>query len=145
MLPSPRTTSPLVVLLVAEDRQVLRHLSKALVAFGYEAWQAADQETALKAIDVKRPDFLLVDADERRHEALQLCRIASAKDCAAGPSIFLIAASLAASDLTEALEAGVDDFLAKPIVYGELLARLARRHGCGNSIAGRENRPAWRL
>ena len=37
---------------------------------------------------------------------------------------FLMVRDVKAEGLTEALMAGVDDFLAKPLVYGELLARL---------------------
>ncbi len=115
---------PLSVLVYSEDRQVLRHLSRSLSAFGYEVRQAAKRMQALAEIEAEGPHVLLVDSEPNVAEALELCRAASSDQGRRRPFIFLLLSALSARGLTEALEAGVDDFLARPVIYGELLARL---------------------
>lgn len=110
--------------MVSHDRALLRHLSKFLSAFGYRVHEAADVAQALAALDGGQPDFLLLDEKLRAEGGLELCRVAAQRDPARHVFKFLLVSSAAPKDLTDALEAGIDDFLAKPIVYGELLARL---------------------
>ncbi len=146
----------LTVLVYSEDRQVLRHLSRSLVAFGYEVRQAADRSQALAEIEVDGPNVLLVDSEPNLHEGLELCRAASADGRRRRPFIFLVVETMTSRGLTEAMEAGVDDFLGRPVVYGELLARLRaaarvleheRRAGQQSgvdSLTGLPNRAAFR-
>ena len=65
---------PLKVLVVSENRPMLRHMSQFLNVFGYEPRQAADVQQALVAIESDWPDFLIIDADLADHGGLQLCR-----------------------------------------------------------------------
>jgi diguanylate cyclase (GGDEF)-like protein len=112
---------PLHVLIVAADRTLLRHLSKFLGVFGYRVDQAAGIEQARAALERSRPEFLLIDED--LSDAANLCREAVDEH---SPYIYslLLSRNPAPGAVTDALESGFDDFLAKPVVYGELLARL---------------------
>jgi len=115
---------PLVVLIVAEDRRFLRHVSKFLTTFGYEVQQAADRQQAVAAIEGETPDVLLLDAGPDPSAGPALCRAVVSREPSSPVFTFLIVPSPTAELLAEAVEAGVDDFLARPIIYGELLARL---------------------
>lgn len=115
---------PLSLLLVTEDRRFLRQLSRFLQAFGYQLHQVADKHQAAFALEGLRPDLLIVDADPELAGALELCRLASGQDRLGYIYTVLMIRQAKASDLRQALEAGVDDFLAKPVVYAELLVRL---------------------
>lgn len=116
------SSRPLNVLIVAADRTLLRHLSKFLGVFGYRVDQAAGVEQAHAALQRSRPEFLIIDED--LGGAAELCREACADEDL--PYIFslLLTRSPGPGDVNDALESGFDDFLAKPVVYGELLARL---------------------
>ncbi len=114
----------LKVLVVAEDRDLLRHLSRFLGAFGYQVQQAADRQLAALALEGKAPDLLIVDSDPALRSALDLCRLAGERDGRSYVYTFLLVNNPGPQELMDALEAGVDDFLAKPLVYGELLVRL---------------------
>ncbi len=119
------SSRPLSLLLVTEDRRFLRQLSRFLQAFGYQLRQVADLHQAATVLDGPRPDLLIVDADPELPEALELCRLASSGDDRLGYIYtMLMIRQPRADDLRQALEAGVDDFLAKPVVYAELLVRL---------------------
>ena len=114
----------LKVLLCAGDRNLLRHLAKFLGVVGFEVEQAADVRLAEAASAAARPDFLILDDMIAARGGLELCRTLTS-DIAGPPVVALmLAKNLAVEDLTAALEAGVDDFLALPVVYGEILARL---------------------
>ena len=117
-------SQPLSVLIVAEDRPILRHLSRFLNTFSYDVQQVADRQQALRVLETEPPDLLIVDSSPSARDALKFCRAVSRRDNPACVHTLLIIGCEDQIDLTEALEAGVDDFLTKPLAYGELLVRL---------------------
>jgi len=99
---------------------MLRRLSRFLTGFGFSVETVTNGNRARALHAANHPDFLIVDGDGT---LFQECR-----SCLSNRQhytyTFLIAGNVGAERLTEALEGGVDDFLAKPLVFGELLARL---------------------
>ena len=112
------------VLIVSNDRALLRHLSRFLATFGYETAQVADYQQAAPIADALPADLLLVDSAPDFDAAIELCRAVSQRSGSAGHHILLLLDRRWQSRLLEAVEAGVDDFLARPVVYGEVLMRL---------------------
>lgn len=112
------------VLIVSNDRALLRHLSRFLATFGYETTQVADCQRAAGIADSLSADLLLIDADSDFTAALALCRTVCERDRQSGHYVLLMADENSPDKLLEAVEAGADDFLAKPVVYGEVLMRL---------------------
>ncbi|MFO0899425.1 MAG: diguanylate cyclase [Pirellulales bacterium] len=116
---------PLKILLVSPQRTTLRHLSKLLQVFGYQVLQAASFEQGLAALSGQRPNLLVVDDEPDFAGAIDFCRRAAAQG--GGQPLFtllVVRDALSAAELVQAVEAGVDDFLGKPVEHGELLARL---------------------
>lgn len=111
------------LLVVSSDRMLLRRLTRFLDVFGYEVRQAVNVSGAEAAVEAGRVDFLVVDAALGKQTA-QICR--AVRRAAAGGYTYalLLTKDPEATDLTEALDAGYDDFLSAPVVYGELLSRL---------------------
>jgi diguanylate cyclase (GGDEF)-like protein len=118
------SSRPWKILLVSEDRSLLRQLSRFFDVFGYEVDEAADAQQAVAAWEAKRPDFLVIDGPQTFQRSLQQCM----STCVMGETIkvytLLLTEAGSACDAEASLAAGVDDFLAKPFDYGELLARL---------------------
>jgi len=112
------------VLMVSNERKTLRHLSRFLGALGYQVWQATTTEQALAVLEVAGPDFLIADSEPATSEARELCRMAGRRTRSGPLYTFLMVQRPEARQLVQALEAGVDDFLAKPIIHPELLVRL---------------------
>lgn len=115
---------PLTVLLVSEDRALLRRLWRFLTVLGYEVWPVADPSQAAAAWEACAADFAIVDGAGLGEVVDLVGASADRGPAGAGCYTLLLTSSQAAGDLGAALEAGVDDFLAKPVVYGELLSRL---------------------
>jgi diguanylate cyclase (GGDEF)-like protein len=123
-MPRSGTARPLEVLVISEDRRLQHQLSRSLTAFGYKTQQAVERERALDFLAGGAPDVVLLDAEPDTSKALELCRTVAAYDRAGGPFVLLLVAEFEPGLLTEALAAGVEDFLDRSVVYGELLARL---------------------
>lgn len=115
---------PFSALLVSSDRTLLRQLTRFLELFGYEVRQAVDADQALAAAEAAGADFLLVDGAMSPKPGLAFSRAIRSHAPAGYTYALMLIDSLETSGLTEGLEAGFDDFLARPVVFGELLARL---------------------
>jgi len=123
MYQAPSTQS-LKILVVTEDRVLQRQLSGFFELVGYQALQAAERQSALAACAAESPQVLLIDADLAVGGDWELCGLLSHRHPAAGPFKILLVDEPDERQLHEALEAGIDDFLVKPVAYGELLSRL---------------------
>jgi len=112
------------VLIVSNDRALLRHVSRFLATFGYETTQVADYERAAQVAGSLPADLLLVDAAADPDVALEFCRSVSQRHGSGGRYTLLMVDEESSIRLLDAVEAGADDFLVKPVVYGEVLMRL---------------------
>ena len=115
---------PFTILIVSPDRSTLRRLSRFVEVFGYDVRQAAEPAQALAAAEAAHPDFLLLDASAAEQADLALCRQIRKLSPHVYTYSLLLTAEAEVARLTEALEAGFDDFLNQPVVFGELLTRL---------------------
>ena len=109
------------LMIVAEDRKTLRRMTRFLSAFGFDVDPVTDVRQAISACKASPPDFLIVDGDSLNMEQ---CRQLFSKNRKGYSYTFLMLRDAQIEGLTDAMVAGADDFLAKPLVFGELLARL---------------------
>jgi two-component system, OmpR family, response regulator MprA len=110
------------ILVVDDDRAVRDSLRRSLAFNGYQVELATDGQQALDTIDKERPDALVLDVMMPRLDGLEVCRrLRSAGD---DLPVLVLTAREAVSDRVAGLDAGADDYLAKPFALEELLARL---------------------
>lgn len=114
----------LTVMLISSDRKLLRHLSRFLTMFGYQVQQVAGWQQALLVAQERPPQIVILDALSTDNEAMEFCRRMDAGERHAYVYTILLGPEPEPQEVTAALTAGVDDFLRKPLVYGELLMRL---------------------
>jgi diguanylate cyclase (GGDEF)-like protein len=112
------------VLVADDDRFSCRMLADLLRGWGYEPIVVADGEAALREID--RPDgppLAIVDWLMPGIDGLEVCRRLRQHSV---PYVYvlLLTAKDRKEDLVAGLEAGADDFIAKPYDAAELKARL---------------------
>ena len=120
------------VLVVDDDEAVRSALTHALHRDGYDVSTAADGSTALAAMLRLRHDAVVLDVLMPEPGGIEVCRAIRARGDDT-PILMLTARDLV-SDRVAGLDAGADDYLAKPFALEELRARLRallRRSGAG--------------
>jgi len=112
----------MLVLVVDDDRPVREALERALQLHGYEVELASDGDSALAAVEARTPDALVLDVMMPGLDGLDVTRRLRREGNRV--PILLLTARDAIGDRVEGLDAGADDYLAKPYDLEELLARL---------------------
>jgi two-component system response regulator MprA len=109
------------ILVVEDDRRMAAFLDRALTYAGYRVMMAEDGERALVAAEERAPDLVVLDVMLPGIDGLEVARRLRAGN---GVPILMLTAREGLDDRIEGLDAGADDYLAKPFALQELLARL---------------------
>jgi two-component system, OmpR family, KDP operon response regulator KdpE len=109
------------VLVIDDERAILRALQINLTARKYEVLTAGDGATGLAAMARARPDVLILDLGLPDMDGTDV--IKDIRGQASTPIIVLTADSEESTKVA-ALDAGADDYITKPFGMDELLARL---------------------
>ena len=117
-------TPPPAVLLAADDGDTRQFLSGALRDLGYSVTIVADGADAWTAYQQVHFPLVLLDVDVARLGGLDVCRRIRAADPSRETFVIVCAGQVAQENLTAVLDAGADDYLAKPVSVGRLRARL---------------------
>jgi len=111
--------------LVVDDAPTMRTLlSHVLEGAGYKVRTAADGEEALEAVQRQCPYFVITDWQMSPMDGIEFCRRLPRQDLPHYVYVVLLTARNQGDDIVVGLNAGADDFIAKPVNKGELLARL---------------------
>lgn len=102
----------------------MRRLSAFLEVFGFEMRQATGWPEALGALEAGPAECVILDAGGSIRQAFPWCGQLRDKTARDHVHVLMLVDEPGPRALTEALEAGADDFLTRPIVFGEVLARL---------------------
>lgn len=116
------------ILLIEDDTETAIHIATGLREEGHTLSVAATGAEGLDRAIETQPDLLIVDRMLPGLDGIGVVRALRARGSRA-PVLFLTALN-AVADRVEGLEAGADDYLAKPFSFAELRARihaLARR------------------
>src|SRR3982751_582051 len=115
---------PETILIVDDTPANLGVLVETLGAAGYQLMVAEDGEEALAQTEQTQPDLVLLDAMMPGLDGFETCRrLKSDGQHGALPVIFMTGLS-ATEHVVEGLAAGGVDYVTKPIVVDELLARI---------------------
>jgi two-component system KDP operon response regulator KdpE len=113
-------TRPLVIV-VEDERQIRSFVRAALEDDGCRVEEAATAAEGLERAGALKPALIMLDLGLPDRDGVDFIR--DLRIWSAVPVIVLSARS-AESEKIEALDAGADDYLAKPFGVGELLARV---------------------
>ncbi|MFK4790476.1 response regulator transcription factor [Microbacterium sp. ZW T5_56] len=110
------------IVLVDDEPALLRSVARSLRFEGYAVTTADDGPAALEAIAACQPDAVVLDLVLPTMGGVEVCRRLRAAGDAV--PVLMLTARDAVVDRVAGLDAGADDYLAKPFAYEELLARL---------------------
>ncbi len=112
------------ILVVDDDKSVLRILTKYLSDAGYEVLTAPNGVEALRVIHSEGCPLVITDWIMPEMDGLDLCRAIRASEGVGFAYVIMLTGKSDDESLAKAFDAGADDFLTKPCKKLELLARL---------------------
>jgi DNA-binding response OmpR family regulator len=110
------------ILLVEDDSGIARSIQQGLIEAGYVIDVASDGKIGLDYALGAIYDILVLDLMLPKLDGLQLLRSLRAEGLKT--PVLLLTARDGVDDRVQGLDAGADDYLAKPFAFPELLARL---------------------
>jgi two-component system KDP operon response regulator KdpE len=115
------------ILVVDDEKEILRALQRNLSAHGYEIFTASSGEQALDEIALHRPDLMVLDLGLPGISGLEVCKAVRAQS---NLPIIVLSVKDTERDKVLALDLGADDYVSKPFGMNEVLARIrvALRH-----------------
>ena len=112
------------VLIVDDDLALAEMLGIVLRQEGLEVSHVADGGEALAVFRSSRPDLVLLDVMLPTMDGMEVCRRIRAES---GVPIVMLTARTDTIDIVVGLESGADDYVVKPFMPQELIARLRAR------------------
>jgi adenylate cyclase len=111
------------ILVVDDVPENVRLLEAVLAPRGYDVVSATDGCAALGLVESANPDLVLLDVVMPQMDGYAVCRrLREREETAVLPVIMLTSST--GPEKTQAIEAGADDFIAKPFNHYELLTRV---------------------
>jgi DNA-binding response OmpR family regulator len=112
------------ILVVDDDKQLLRLIQSYLGQAGYEVLAAADGATALRLIRGERPDLVILDLMLPDRDGWEITRMVRGDAKLASMPIVMLTARIEDTDKIIGLELGADDYITKPFNPREVIARV---------------------
>lgn len=123
---SPQQTNEnsLNILIVEDDRTELQILSTCLKQQGHRVLKASDGNQALRELILQRPQIIITDYQMEPMDGLTLTRALKSNQETQSIYVILVTAEKDPKTMAMAFDAGVNDFISKPIRHEELIARI---------------------
>lgn len=112
------------ILIVDDDKEIVRLLRGYLEQAGYAALVAYDGSTALDMLRRERPALLLLDLMLPEMDGWEITRRVRQESAIAATPIIMLTARIEDTDKILGLELGADDYVTKPFNPREVLARV---------------------
>jgi two-component system KDP operon response regulator KdpE len=121
------TSAASTILVIEDEQSIRRFIRPSLEAEGYKPIEAAAGKEGLLSASQHPPDVIVLDLGLPDMDGLEVIR--ALREWTAVP-IIILSARGQETDKIAALDAGADDYVAKPFAVGELMARIrvALRH-----------------
>jgi DNA-binding response OmpR family regulator len=107
---------------VEDERQLARHVAQALTRRGHSATSHFDGAEALKAAIAHPPDLIVLDLNLPGLEGLSV--LAGLREANCPARVLILTARGEVEQRVKGLNAGADDYMAKPFSMDELVARI---------------------
>jgi two-component system alkaline phosphatase synthesis response regulator PhoP len=112
------------ILVVDDDRRIVRAVRSYLEHAGMVTLAAYDGETALQVVRTERPDLIVLDLMLPGLDGWEITRQVRADACLANIAILMLTARVEDVDKIDGLQLGADDYLTKPFNPLEVVARV---------------------
>ncbi len=111
------------VMLIEDDPTMLALLNTLLRIEGYEVVDIENEEQALEEISREQPDLILLDVHLAKADGLELVRELRQRDDLKHLRVLM---SSGMDFMQNSLDEGADDFILKPYMPDELIAKIKK-------------------
>ncbi|ETR71955.1 MAG: Two-component response regulator modulated diguanylate cyclase [Candidatus Magnetoglobus multicellularis str. Araruama] len=112
------------ILIVDDERLIVQMLQHRLSQYAYDTIAAYNGEDALDIVEKELPDLILLDIMMPGIDGFEVTRRIRSNKKTSDIPIILVSVLNTKEDRIRGLNLGADDFLNKPIIFEELLARV---------------------
>ena len=112
------------ILVVDDDRDIVRLVRSYLEKAGYQVVTAYDGETAIHMLRREQPHLLILDLMLPDRDGWDVARLVRSDSQLAATPIIMLTARVEDSDKIVGLEIGADDYITKPFNPREVVARV---------------------
>jgi len=112
------------ILIVDDDPQVHKLISKMLPMDQYSARSAYSASEALEGVATARPDLIILDIMMPKTSGMEVCNRLKADASTRDIKILILSAKDAQEDRIEGLAHGADDYIAKPFHMKHLIRKI---------------------
>jgi diguanylate cyclase (GGDEF)-like protein len=110
-----------------DDPLILKLLQKMLQPWGIQVHGLSESSQLLGALDRITPDILILDLNLPDANGIELCQMLRSNSQWADLPIIILTSQRDSETIRQVFDAGADDFVSKPIVPPEFMARLLNR------------------
>ena len=120
--PAPKPRDAARILIIEDETPLRIALMDRLAAEGYRVLIAADGEAGLERALTEKPDLILLDLMLPKLDGLAVCQ--KLRELGQRVPILMLTGKGTLQDRVQGLDLGADDYLVKPFLPAELLARI---------------------
>jgi DNA-binding response OmpR family regulator len=91
---------------------------------GFDVLKAKDADSALAVLDQETPDMIILDVMMPGIDGIELCKIIRQRPDFANTPVLILSARGDAESVMRGMDAGADDYLPKPILHHDLVAKV---------------------
>ena len=112
------------ILVVDDDKSIVKVLTAYLEQSGYQVLPAYDGEMALHMLRRERPDLVILDLMMPGRDGYEVTNLVRNDKSLSATPIIMLTARIEDSDKIVGLELGADDYITKPFNAREVVARV---------------------
>ena len=112
------------ILVVDDEIGALTLIGIMLERGGFSVLKAKDGKTALTVLDQNTPDLIILDVMMPGMNGIDLCKVIRDRADTGKIPVLILSARGDAESIMHGIEAGANDYLPKPILHHDLVAKV---------------------
>jgi DNA-binding response OmpR family regulator len=112
------------ILVVDDEIGALTLIGIMLERGGFSVLKAKDAKAALAVLDQNTPDLIILDVMMPGMDGIELCRVIRERQDTGATPVLILSARGDAESIMRGIEAGANDYLPKPILHHDLVAKV---------------------
>jgi two-component system, OmpR family, response regulator MtrA len=112
------------ILVVDDEIGALTLIGIMLERGGFSVLKAKDADAALAVLDQNTPDMIILDVMMPGMDGIELCNVIRQRGDTNATPVLILSARGDAESVMRGMEAGANDYLPKPILHHDLVAKV---------------------